>query len=125
MPDVSAKGYEKTYSIKPTHLTYAKTSILFSLAAMDGDEAQAAAQIQLVYRARLARFSVDRRRRSLVRREATARWEREQAVIKIQVRRNLFDVLQLIQRCELGTPDEANNAYRVCSRMFADRSAPI
>lgn len=52
---------------------------------MDGAEAQAAERIQAVHRGRLARFSADRRRRSLVRRESTARWEREQAVIKIQV----------------------------------------
>ncbi|CAN0282992.1 unnamed protein product [Ectocarpus sp. 8 AP-2014] len=51
---------------------------------MDEVEGQAAARIQAVQRGRLARFSADRRRRSLVRREATARWEREQAVIKIQ-----------------------------------------
>lgn len=55
------------------------------LRAMDEAEEQAAARIQAVHRGRLARFSADRRRRSLVRREATARWEREQAVIKIQV----------------------------------------
>lgn len=54
---------------------------------MAGSEADAAARIQAVQRGRLARLSIDRRRRSLVRRESTARWEREQAVIKIQVKK--------------------------------------
>lgn len=52
---------------------------------MDKTEEEAAARIQALQRGRLARLSVDRRRRSLIRREATARWEREQAAIKIQV----------------------------------------
>jgi len=55
---------------------------------MDGSEEEvvAAARIQAIQRGRLARFSADRRRRSLARKESTARWEREQAVIKIQVK---------------------------------------
>lgn len=52
--------------------------------SMEGEE-EAAARIQAIHRGRLARLSLDRRRRSLVLREATARWDREQAVIKIQV----------------------------------------
>lgn len=51
---------------------------------MYGEE-EAAARIQAIQRGRLARLSVDQRRRSIFRREDTARWEREQAVIKIQV----------------------------------------
>lgn len=50
-----------------------------------GGEEEAAARIQAVQRGRLARLSADRRRRSIFRREATARWEREQAVMKTQV----------------------------------------
>ena len=55
---------------------------------MDSEE-EAAARIQAIHRGRLARLSLDRRRRSFVLREATARWEREQAVIKIQVRKTM------------------------------------
>lgn len=52
------------------------------------DNEKAAARIQAAQRRRLARLAVERRRRSLIQREATARWEREEAAMKIQVRAN-------------------------------------
>lgn len=90
---------------------------------MGEDEAQAAARIQLVYRGRLARFSADRRRRSLVRREATARWEREQAVIKIQVSCSSCckTIKSSIQSCELGTPETNNSYCCACVRVFVGK----
>lgn len=60
---------------------------------MDKREEEAAARIQALQRGRLARLSVDRRRRSLIRREATARWEREQAAIKIQVNQYIIKIV--------------------------------
>lgn len=81
-----------------------------------GGEEEAAARIQAAQRGRLARLSVDRRRRSLVRRETTARWEREQAVIKIQVETSSSTRTQ--RACAGPVTDTAATATCVCTRVY-------
>lgn len=86
-------------------IVYLRAPLLCAVpASMGASEEAAAARIQAVQRGRLARFSVDRRRRSLVRQEATARWDREQAAIKIQVRFHRFYIPKTVKQNKNNLP---------------------